>query len=249
MYTFSKKNFNKHAVLLAHGDKKLTSNKDLTRMYRFLTSPNGGCWNKNEISYGIDITQVQLSYCIQQLKFKNLDYLLFYFSGHGGYRDETILELNTKGEVIYENQLNQIADRQLNIFDSCRVMDDGLSGIDDTRVFSTVEYDIAVVRNIFDTRLFQASPQQMSLYACKIGECAYDRGNGGLFTNGLLEIATHDFGKQFLLASEACQYSAKQLLTQKQHPCIKMSVMPPDKQLIFAVNPDRLLRTHYTKLF
>ena len=34
-YTFSKKILNKRAVLLAHGDKELTSNKDIMRMYRF----------------------------------------------------------------------------------------------------------------------------------------------------------------------------------------------------------------------
>lgn len=249
MYTFSKKILKKRAILLAHGDKGLTSNKDIMRMYRFLTSPYGGCWEKYEISYGINIPKTQLLYTIQQLKYENLDYLLVYFSGHGGYRDETILELNTEGEVIYENQLNQIAQRQLNIFDCCRAIDDGLSGIDDTRVFSTDEYNIAIIRNIFDTRLFQAAPQQMSLYACKIGECAYDKGNGGLFTNGLLNIATNDFGKQFLLVSEACQHSANLLLTQKQHPSIKMSVLPPAKQLIFAVNPNQILQTNYTKMF
>ncbi|EMI71710.1 caspase domain protein [Leptospira noguchii str. Bonito] len=94
--------------------------KDLENFSNFLQSDIGGGWLQSEIDNVEDISKSNLNAKLTSLKNMNPDLLFILFSGHGGQERKTILELNPRGETIIENELRNIAKRQINIYDCCR---------------------------------------------------------------------------------------------------------------------------------
>lgn len=59
---------------------------------------------------------------INKIKDEKNDYVIVYFTGHGGLQGDTIVEVNPKNELLKENYFFGIAERQLNILDCCRTV-------------------------------------------------------------------------------------------------------------------------------
>lgn len=144
----------------------------------------------SEIQEFINPRRESLLEYVRRLKGQNVDYAFVLFSGHGGQRLETILELNAHGETINESDLWNISNRQVNIYDCCRsIIEDevrngvALEGL--TKSFTANSN----VRERYDQRIMQAIPQQVKLYACSVGQSAYDSGNGAIYLGHLLDSA------------------------------------------------------------
>lgn len=229
------------AILLGHADGQLSTNKDLFRMEKFLKSDRGGAWYISEIHSEINISLHRLSILLNQVRNNHYDYVLLYFSGHGGYKRSTVIELNPKGETVSEQFLSGLAFRQLNIFDCCRAPLQELSEESMSAISFSNRPDSCAIRKLYDKRIMLASKQQMSLYSCSIGECSYDFGAGGIFTTHFLESTNNFFG-DYLLVSQAYVASCAPTLREAQvhgktqTPDLFMAKLPVANQLIIAVN-------------
>lgn len=235
------------AILLSHVDGELSSNKDAGDMYKFLVSLRGGAWSRDEIFYEDNIQLWKLCDLIDDVRNRKLDYLFFYFSGHGGYVRDTELELNPDEERISERHLTGLADRQLNIYDCCRAPISKTFAEDSMEMLKEATESMrSGVRNLFNSRVMAAAPQHMSLYACRIGQKAYDDGNGGVYTQKLLSTA-NAASDRVLLASQVHARVSEQMLKESilqgckaQTPDYFMAKLPSRLQLPFAINPNQI---------
>ena len=114
------------AILLGHVDDHLHTNADLNKMYDFLRSNKGGAWYDTEIIKMTNISRVELDRLLYETRKEELDFTIFYFSGHGEYVRGTSIELNPSGEEINERELSGLGVRQLSIFDCCRKFPENL---------------------------------------------------------------------------------------------------------------------------
>lgn len=107
------------AMLIGNTNDLPGIQKDLEDFGHFLESDIGGAWNSNlEICKAYNVSYKELKESIESIKEAEIDYFIFYYSGHGGLNRTsggTILELNKAGEVIDEMELQGITPRQLNI--------------------------------------------------------------------------------------------------------------------------------------
>jgi hypothetical protein len=164
---------------------------DIEKTSAFLKSPQGGTWYLSELEIFQNPEKASLLARVEELKRQSLDYVFVLFSGHGGHKRQTILELNAKGDTIQESQLHKIADRQLNIYDCCRVVVQEQikrSAAMESLTASFAE-SASNARRRYEQRIMQAIPQQIQLYSCAINQYSYDGPNGALYLNNLLSAA------------------------------------------------------------
>lgn len=236
----------RRAILIGHIDGILSTNADLDKVYNFLHSNRGGAWERCEIIKRGNIPLAELEMILADTRKGAFDFTFFYFSGHGEYARGTSLELNPNGEEINECNLSRLAVRQLNIFDCCRKLSerhivknsesvamDGLEESYDTRR--------QICRQLYDSRNMAAAPQMMSLYACSVDEYAYDFGNGGVYTNYLIQAAKNintDYGLVSSIHAKASVLTAAEALLRgvNQNPGYFMPKLPSRLQLVLSVN-------------
>ena len=236
----------RRAILLGHVDGDLHTNADLNKMYDFLCSNRGGAWCDTEIIRQANIPRLELDRLLYEIREEELDFTLFYFSGHGEYVRGTSLELNPSGDEINERELACLGVRQINIFDCCRKLPE--KPLMKNANFGSLEgvceaYDRKrlLCRQLYNNRIMSASPQQMSLYACSIDEYAHDFSNGGIYTNYLLSAAKSLNGDYVLASSahaKASVLTAAEALLRgvEQTPDYYMAKLPSRLQLVLAVN-------------
>jgi len=174
------------------------------------------------------------------------------FSGHGAYEKSTVLEINGRGEYIYETELVGIAPRQISIFDCCRQrVDEPLHK--SQRVMESFKAlgDTSNIRQKYDARIMQAIAQQVSLYACSIGESALDTENGGMYINNLLKSAVNVSDEYKLVGvahEEATSATSNEAWRDKRHNQTPTATLPKcisTQQLIISINPNSNYRKFY----
>lgn len=180
----------KIALLIGNSDGLEGVKIDLVEWEKFLISPIGGAWERNEIKMIMNPQKCELlSYINELRKTKAYDFAIVVYSGHGGYDRQTILEINKQGETINETDLFSIAPKQISVFDCCRCLVDGSEPINESqRTFSSggILTNLQKIRNAYNQRIRLAIPQQVCLYACRIGETALDTESGALYIQTLL---------------------------------------------------------------
>ena len=237
----------RRAILLGHVDGQLSTNSDLNKVYHFLTSPKGGAWEQSEIIRLANVSRVELDYILSATRVERYDLVILYFSGHGEYVRGTTLELNPQGEEVNERELSGLGARQLNIFDCCRKLPEKMTlklanSVAMDSLGESKDWEREVCRKLYDTRNMAAASQAMSLYACEIDEYAHDFGQGGIYTNHLIDAAT-SFQGNFLLVSSAHSMAIEptsreaHLHGMVQTPDYFMAKLPSRLQMVLAVNP------------
>ncbi|WP_112076960.1 caspase family protein [Herbaspirillum rubrisubalbicans] len=212
---------------------------DLQKMSKFLRSPLGGEWSSSEIFSGLDPTRARTLALLEQIKSEKVDYFLFLFTGHGSHYGQTYCNLNEKNEKLLESDLNFIADRQLSIFDCCRVID--------RTVTASVEelheaYDSATsTRQRYDARIMSTPNQHVSLYSCSEGQSSYDSPRGAIYFGNLLDSAKA-IGDAPWRAVEEVHKEAKVLTSTQcriqgrlQTPQAVLPKLMPAQQLILSI--------------
>jgi len=228
----------KRILLFGNNDGLPGVQKDFVNYESFFTSEVGGHWYNNEIFSKMNPKKSDLITELKSLKNNYLDFLIIIFSGHGGQKRETVLEINDGGEQIYESELNDIATRQINIFDCCRAYPLLEFSEQYDRVIRKSASISSNIRELYEKRIMQAIPQQLSLYACSIGETAQDTSDGGIYSKNLLKAARSiqtDYmtvGKTHETATRYTQQEVK-----GQNPDAKLVRCLSDQELIFSINP------------
>ena len=181
----------KRKALLIGNSRGLTGVQiDLDNFESFLHSNEGGAWNLDEITVLPNATNKQLNLAIESIRESQADYCIVYFSGHGGFERQTILELADES-LINENELHHLSTRQLTIFDCCRYQEERVifeSANASLESFEISDSNREYYRKKYDERILKAIPQQARLYSCSIGEISNDTPEGGIYTKALLEL-------------------------------------------------------------
>ncbi|OZB42156.1 MAG: hypothetical protein B7X50_05120 [Alishewanella sp. 34-51-39] len=225
------------ALLIGNSNGLAGVKLDISNMSSFLTSDRGGAWNSSEIVVLMNPTKIELAAAIKKVKEERPDFSVVLFSGHGGYRKQTVLELNKDGETVEESLLLNIAQRQITILDCCRSVIQTVAKALDSVSFAALRESYNPVRERYDQRIMQAIPQQVQLYGCSVGQASYDTSNGAVYLNNFLAAAkaidTSSSSKTVGMAhAEAAE------LTKKQKDQTPDSVLPKcltSQQLIIAI--------------
>ncbi len=235
---------NRKALLIGNSNGLPGVKKDIFKWQNFLKSDIGGGWFPQEIDVEMNPSQKSLISKINMFK-GQYDFVIVVFSGHGAYSKGTILEINGEEEYIFEDDLKNIAPRQISVFDCCRgVVRTVQDSINDLRRFN-IKRRSNDIRQDYETRIMQAIPQQISLYACSVGESAYDSNDGGYYTKNLLKSANlFDNYQHFLTIGSVHKTGA--LRTTQEVMKTEKEIQSPDaflpkcltsQQLIISINP------------
>lgn len=241
----------KIALLIGNSDGLEGVKIDLVEWEKFLISPIGGAWERNEIKMIMNPQKCELlSYINELRKTKAYDFAIVVYSGHGGYDRQTILEINKQGETINETDLFSIAPKQISVFDFCRCLVDGSEPINESqRTFSSggILTNLQKIRNAYNQRIRLAIPQQVCLYACRIGETALDTESGALYIQTLLWQAKLFPNNEEFRTVEEIHKNASELTYIKgllkkhtQHPAASLPKCLTSQKLILSINPNRI---------
>ena len=218
---------------------------DINNLSTFLLSDKGGAWYSTEIEILLNPTKIALLARIDQIRREQFDYSMVMYSGHGGQRRETMLEINAKSEQIPESSLKNISLRQVNIYDCCRCYLEPLAKAEDARmkIAAFTESAKSSIRVRYDTRMMQAIPQQSSLYSCSIGQASYDTPEGAVYLGNLIKSALRVEGQYKLLGvahEESVRPTTQHSINKglgTQTPESNLPKCVTTQQLIISINP------------
>ncbi len=236
---------NRKALLIGNSNGLSGVKKDISNWESFLTSDIGGKWFPSEIDVEMNPSKISLMSKINTMK-QRYDFVLLVYSGHGAYSQGTILEINSNEEYVFESDLKGIAPRQISVFDCCLgivTMQDSIK--ESIKNLSVKNQFTSNIRQDYETRIMQAIPQQISLYACSIGESAYDSNDGGYYTKNLLKSTNLFVDEQrFLTVGMAHQAGALKTTSEVfekekaiQRPDAFLPKCITSQQLIISINP------------
>lgn len=210
---------------------------DIERTASFLKSSLGGQWRDSEITKLFDPARKQVDEALHRIRGERADYLFFLFTGHGCHYGQTELSLNDH-EKLHESELNSLADRQLSIFDCCRVERQVIHKAFDARAV-TLE-SVETTRQRYESRIMQAAKQHAKLYACSVGEFSYDSPQGAIYLANLLGAAA-SVASGHVTVEEAHSVARAKTIAQatqngnKQTPAAFQPKLPRDMQLILSI--------------
>ena len=176
---------------------------DLLNWKSFLKSGRGGAWEDYEIQILSNPSKAYLQAWLKIIKDGDYDFVLVAYAGHGGWERSTILEINPDGETINEVELKGLAPREILSLDCCRGTGEATQIVDEALEKSFSADSHSNIRARYDSRMMQAIPQQVTLYACSIGESSYCTNNGGYYTKNLLRQGAATPANQFVTINQA----------------------------------------------
>ncbi len=181
----------RNAIIIGNSRGLNATPVDMLRFSKFLMSFQGGAWEKEEIVECQDKRADEILKIVADIKADNNDYVIVYFTGHGGVQGDTILEVNPALELLKENSFFGLAPRQLNILDCCRcIVTTPLSIYGSSRGVSPMQRVLRdKVRKEYDELVMNAAPQLVRMYSCKEGESSWPSKDGSYYTNNLIGCA------------------------------------------------------------
>jgi len=195
--------------------------KDIKSYKKFLMSPYGGRWIKEEI---LEIYEKDVDYVksvINELSKCKYEFVLTVFSGHGNFsiiKNERRLYLGD--EYIYESELRNLAKKQLIIIDSCAGIEDEVL-IKEEAIMESFTREEKDYRKIYEEYLKICPEQEILLYSSSENEYSEDIGIGGLYTVSLLETIYENTKYGIFNALIAHELASEKVIKKsrgKQHP-------------------------------
>ena len=232
----------RHALLIANADAAGAQN-DINNWKKFLRSGVGGAWHENEIEVLNNPSKAYLEVTLYLTKEANYDFVIVVYAGHGGWERSTILEINPDGETINEVDLKGLAPREILSLDCCRATSAITDILNEVQLRMFSETTRSSIRARYDARTMQAIAQQVTLYACSVGECAYCTNEGGYYTKNLLRQSASVPYNEFRTINQAHNAAAPATTNevhekenQDQHPDISMARCLTSQQLIIGID-------------
>lgn len=233
----------KRQALLFGNTTAAGAQNDLLNWKKFLESGRGGAWKDYEIQILSNPSKAHLQAWLKIIKDGGYDFVLVAYAGHGGWERSTILEINPDGETINEVELKGLAPREILSLDCCRGTGAETQIVDEALEKSFSADTFSNIRARYDSRMMRALPQQVTLYACSIGESAYCTNDGGYYTKNLLKQSSATPANQFITINQAHYYAAQatknEVLAKEnriQTPDIACARCLTDQQLIIGID-------------
>lgn len=213
---------------------------DIENTIRFLLSSRGGQWRSSEITTLMNPPKKLAISALADIRSERPDYTFFLFTGHGSHYGQTELYLNDK-EKIVESDLNNLGDRQLSIFDCCRVERQLVKAA--TESFRGIAMDsMDSTRDRYDVRIMRAAKYHAKLYSCSVNEVSYDTPEGAMYLSNLLRTAAAiQPGFSTMTVEEAHAAAREKTIVaaaqkgNKQTPAASQAKLPRDLQLILSI--------------
>lgn len=246
----------KKAFILGNMDSNLGVQKDIDYFTGFLKSLEGGAWNDSEIDIIKNPSKLSLLKQIDLYRNAKYDYFLFLFGGHGDtYNGKTHISPSSEHDYdISEDYFDKISNKQLSIFDCCRMTRQIKSHTFSTEgaIFesATNNFSREEARKIYHECLQSAVDQSLKLYSCSVDEYAQDD-DGGLYTQNLIRSAQQVSNKSVRTVSAIQVHNSTVPIVaeqsdNKQNPTYKgLLRVQETQQLVFAVNPKRCIFKSY----
>jgi caspase domain-containing protein len=194
---------NRYAILI-HAEEADEQNRlrgpavDVRNLQAYLGSPLGGAWRKDEIEPASHPTIERVLEMIERAN--RADFVLFFFSGHGGYYGRRMaIQLRYGDAIMVHDVVSRIRPACAIIIDACRseireevnLVLPGIEGLLNERVEHIDDY-----RETFDRAVAESRQQKVVLYGCRRDEDAVDTPTGGLFISNLINQATEWSARQ-----------------------------------------------------
>ena len=183
---------------------------DVENFADFLTSLEGGAWERAEIRQLFNPTKTELLQAVRELSW--VDYAFLTFSGHGCHRvsrelSETSLKLTTN-ESCNVVEVNPRNDRHLLVIDACRAIvrePDRFIRSRLTAMANALPRTITreKARSLFEDAYSAADAGHAVIYSCKVGQAAGESQYGGYFSRSLVGVSS----------SWACSASPNEVLS------------------------------------
>ncbi len=214
-------------------------NVDVEEYKKFLLSPWGGKWYKDEIFPLLDKDISDIRDYIQLVRIDEPDFAFVVFTGHGYYDPERKERVFMVGDgELYESELRGLALWEVLIIDTCAGMEEEIYRkkvmVEGLRKIAAAHIDY---RKIYENAIKECIPQEIILYASSPGEYSEDTSRGGLFSKTLLEVAYNNtqFGiLSALMAWKLAYEKVRELSGGKQNPDYLVTVKY-GKKLPFSI--------------
>ncbi|MGX2948425.1 caspase family protein [Frederiksenia canicola] len=246
----------KKLVIIGNMDPNLGVLKDISDLEILFTRKEGGAWNNDEIDIMRDPSHYCLVSKIDEYRRMNLDYFLLIFGGHGDSMNNitNIAPSNLEKYDVPETIFDDIAQRQLSIFDCCRyprkTIRESLESLSSLESRFSEHYNIQLsineVRKIYEDRIMDSPEHHLKLFSCSIGEYAQDQ-DGGLYTQSLISQGMNSSRSQSRVTSAiSIHQNIKDIVYKKsgntQTPNYRGLLRVPDNmQFPFIINPTKFL--------
>jgi hypothetical protein len=191
-YNVTKYHVSRKAILIGSpstDDRYLPGvNKDLINLRRLLKSDNAGRWFDNEI---VTLQNPSAETVVKEVHSTVVDYLIIYFSGHGGTLEGNQRMLELKNGFIADTDLLNTCPRQVIICDACsNYIRPGISGIPEFAEKYFHFDGVYTARELFDQYIFHSPCGKIIVHSTQLGQPSYDGVDGGYFTQALINVAT-----------------------------------------------------------
>ena len=181
--------------------------KDIDSYAKYLTSSIGGAWYPNDV---IMLNNPNKAKLIEFLKGLPLsDYLFMVYSGHGWQKNPdspSLISLNDSEDISITEILaitKSKSNRQLLILDSCRSYPAQQIQMSEKRAYREDSAEnLSRSRLLFDKYLEISDEGFCSLYSASKGQAAQEDGNGGVFTQSLIQSSLN-YGTGVLTINKA----------------------------------------------
>ena len=238
------------AILIGNTRGLKGTRQDMRSMASHLLSYQGGGWLPNEFEILIDVPASELMARIDAVRKENNDFTIVYFTGHGLLQGNTIAEINPQHELIDEDVLFNLAERQINILDCCRGVITSPLPIFRSRRGATAisNQELDKVRKQYeDLVMNNSAPQFVRMYSCDANESSYclPDGSCSYFSKHLIEsisdiLKTKDVARTYECHQEAaCRTtnSVQNDINRPQHPVIIPAKCAAVAELPLGFNP------------
>lgn len=235
------------AIIIGNSRDLNATPVDMLRFTKFLMSLQGGAWEKEEIVECKDKSADEILKAVEDIKNEGNDYVIVYFTGHGGVQGNQILEVNPASELIEENSLLGLAPRQLNILDCCRcTITTPLSIYGKSRGITPMRRALRdEVRKEYDEIVMNAAPQLVRMYSCREGESSWSSKDGSYYTNNLIGCAIDLLNTNSVVRVHQCHEATaiktaadvQKDLHRDQHPDIIPTKCLAQAELPICFNP------------
>jgi len=169
---------------------------DTENLCNYLKTPRGGAWREEELLILTDPIGEDVFAILNDIL---VDYLLIYFSGHGGTSDGQRLLQFKDGLAIDWWFIAGASPRQLMIVDACRSELGAIGAIPSASEEWSSFTGESQARLLMDHYILQSPPGKLIIHSASNGQEAFETTRqGGVFTYSLLQNATymrtaHDF--------------------------------------------------------
>lgn len=202
------------------------------------------------IVYMPDLDACCIIETINKIRDEKNDYIIVYFTGHGGLQGDTIVEVNPKNELLKENSLFGLAERQMNILDCCRCqVTTPLNIYGSSRSINPLQRTLRdEVRKEYEELVMNAAPQLARMYSCKEGESSWSSKDGSYYTSNLIGCAKELLKTNRVVRVHQCHDAAaiktatdvQNDLQRDQHPDIIPTKCLAQAELPICFNPKTL---------